>query len=308
MATTTKTRRAAARGARTARGLGLHIGLNEVSAAGYAGWTGPLAACEFDARDMAAIARAQGLAPTVLLTKKATRAAVLAALRAAAKALRAGDLLLLSYSGHGGQVPDVTGEEDDKRDETWCLYDAQLIDDELYHALSRFAAGVRILVLSDSCHSGSVVRAGPPAAPERPDQRPKLMPEAVAMRTYREHRAFYDALQRRVADAAGPRAVDPDAALAHVAASSRLTAIVRQFKPSAVLISGCQDNQTSMDGQHNGAFTEQLLRVWNDGRFEGDHAAFHARIRQRLPPTQSPNLFTLGKAAGDFVAQRPFTL
>ena len=78
---------------------------------------------------------------------------MLAAIRSAAKSLRAGDLFFLTFSGHGGQVPDVTGDEADKQDETWCLYDGQLIDDELYFELSRFAAGVRILVLSDSCHS-----------------------------------------------------------------------------------------------------------------------------------------------------------
>ena len=38
--------------------LSLHIGLNSVSPAAYAGWSGPLAACEFDANDMAAIAAA----------------------------------------------------------------------------------------------------------------------------------------------------------------------------------------------------------------------------------------------------------
>ena len=53
---------------------------------------------------------------------------------------------------------DVTGEEADKRDETWCLFDSQLIDDELYFELAKFASGVRILVLSDSCHSGTVTR------------------------------------------------------------------------------------------------------------------------------------------------------
>ena len=76
--------------------------------------------------------------------------------------LVSGDILLLTYSGHGGQIPDVTGEETDKLDETWCLYDGQLIDDEMYLELSRFAAGVRVLVFSDSCHSGTVVRAAPP--------------------------------------------------------------------------------------------------------------------------------------------------
>ena len=66
------------------RGIALHLGLNAVSAAAYAGWDGPLAACEFDANDMAAIARRQGMKATVLLTKKATRNAMLAAIRSAA--------------------------------------------------------------------------------------------------------------------------------------------------------------------------------------------------------------------------------
>ena len=295
---------------RKAQALSLHIGLNSVSAAAYAGWEGPLAACEFDANDMAAIAKARGMKPSVLLTKKGTRANVLAAMRSAAKALKAGDLFFLTYSGHGGQVPDVSGEEaDDKKDETWCLFDGQLIDDELYFELARFAAGVRVLVLSDSCHSGTVTRAGPPAE-ATVQQRPKLMPAAVAMRTYREHQAFYDKLQLDLARLAGDRSVDPDTALANlsagVSASGRLTAIVRKFNPAVVLISGCQDNQTSMDGDQNGAFTEALLKVWNHGAWRGGYAAFHARIRAALPPTQSPNLFTLGQS-GAFLAQQPFT-
>ena len=289
------------------QGRSLHIGLNSVAASAYGGWTGPLAACEFDAKDMAAIAASKGMRSTVLLTRKATRAALFEALRGAAKALRQGDLFFLSYSGHGGQVPDINGDEDDKRDETWCLYDGQVIDDELYLALCRFAAGVRILVLSDSCHSGSVARGIPLQVDTVPHQRPKLMPESVAMRTYRDHKAFYDRIQRDTAAAAGRPVVDPDTALAQVAVSGRLSAIAARMAASVVLISGCQDNQTSMDGDHNGAFTEQVLNVWNQGKFSGNHAAFHARVRSRLPATQSPNLFTLG-SAGLFLAQTPFTV
>ena len=294
-------------GAAKPKAMSLHIGLNSVGASAYGGWDGPLAACEFDANDMAALARSKRMASTVLLTKKATRKAVLDALRAAAKALKAGDLFFLSYSGHGGQVPDVTGEEPDKKDETWCLYDGQLIDDELYFELARFAEGVRILVFSDSCHSGTVTREARLVPTTTPAQRPKLMPEAVAMRTYREHQDFYDRLQRDVAAAAGGRVVDPDTALANVLVSGRLTAVVDRFKASCILVSGCQDNQTSMDGDHNGAFTEQVLHVWNDGKFQGNYANFHARVKARLPPTQSPNLFTLGPA-GPFLAQAPFTV
>jgi hypothetical protein len=296
-----------AKKAAKARALSLHLGLNSVAAAAYGGWTGPLAACEFDAEDMAAIATAQGMKPTVLLTRKATRAAVLAELRKAAKALAGGGFFFLTFSGHGGQVPDVSGEEPDKKDETWCLFDGQLIDDELYFELSRFPAGVRVLVLSDSCHSGSVTRDAAMPVATIPTQRPKLMPASVAMRTYREHQAFYDGLQRDVAKAAGKPVTDPDVALAQVAVSGRLTSIVSRFDAAVLLISGCQDNQTSMDGEHNGAFTEQLLRVWDHGKFEGSYALFHARIRARLPATQSPNLFTLGKA-GDFLLQKPFTV
>ena len=288
----------------TPKGLSLHIGLNAVSPAAYGGWSGELAACEFDAKNMAAIATS-----TVLLTRKGTRAKSLPAMRKAAKQLKKGDLFFLTYSGHGGQVPDVTGEETDKQDETWCLYDGQVIDDELYFELSRFAAGVRVLVLSDSCHSGTVTRARPRTPTGTgPTGRSRMMPPAVAVRTYREHQQFYDTLQRNVAKAAGKASVaDPDSVLAQLAVSPRLTAIAKDFKASVVLISGCQDNQTSMDGEHNGAFTEQVLNVWNHGKYRGNYAKFHAAVKAGLPSSQTPNLFALG-AAARFLKQQPFTV
>jgi hypothetical protein len=254
---------------------------------------------------MATIAHSAGMTSTLLLTKKATRANVLAAIRAAAKKLKSGDLLFVSYSGHGGQMPDVSGEEDDKLDETWCLYDGELIDDEVFLELGRIAAGVRVLVLSDSCHSGTVIRARVPEGGS--GGRSKMMPPAVAMRTYLKHQAFYDKLQRETAKAAGKASVPTsDSALARVAVSRRLTAIANECKASVILISGCQDNQTSLDGDHNGAFTEQLLRVWNNGAFKGNYAKFHLAIKARMPRTQVPNLFTLGPV-GKFLTERPFT-
>ena len=288
-----------------AKALSLHLGLDSVDPKAYEGWDGPLEACENDARDMAAVAKAQGIKPTVLLTKKATRGALLQGLRAAAKALKSGDLFMLSYSGHGGQVRDVSGDEPDKKDETWCLYDGQLIDDELYAELARFKAGVRILVLSDSCHSGSVTRERVDAPPA--GWRAKLLPPAIADRVYRAHAAFYDQLQMDVMRRSGGRPVDPDAALAQVAVSPRLGAIASNFAAACILVSGCQDNQTSLDGEYNGAFTEQLLKVWDHGAFKGNYASFHARIKARMPSSQTPNLFTLG-SVGSFVAQRPFTV
>jgi hypothetical protein len=174
--------------------------------------------------------------------------------------------------------------------------------------LSRIKAGVRILVLSDSCHSGTVTRAmiGPEA--DALGGRSKMMPPSVAMRTYRDHRAFYDKIQRDVVKASG-KASTPNAggALARAALSKRLTAIANECKASVILISGCQDNQTSMDGDHNGAFTEQLLQVWDHGGFKKNYAQFHAAIKARMPRTQVPNLFTLGPV-GAFLTETPFSV
>ena len=153
---------------RTARSL--HIGLDSVNPDHYEGWAGPLAACEFDANDMRDLAQAQGMKASVLLTRDATRNKTLAGIRAAAKALRAGDLFFLSYSGHGGQVDDVSGEDEtDKLDETWCLFDGQLIDDELYFELTKFKKGVDHRALRQLSQRHRDPRSSRPAAERKVD-------------------------------------------------------------------------------------------------------------------------------------------
>ncbi len=277
-----------------AHGRSLHIGLNDVSPAAYGGPVPSLNACEGDAADMLAIASLSGFVGKTLLTQNATRNAVLAELRAAASELVAGDIFLISYSGHGSQVVDRNNDEDDNRDETWCLYDGQLIDDELYAAWSRFAKGVRIVVLSDSCHSGTVTRALPAfdgtrgmvaLAEASVGQRflARALPAGLEGRAYRAQKSLYDQLQ----DAAPTRESDIEA--------------------SVLSISGCQDSQESMDGPINGAFTGALLRVWNEGAFVGSYRSFHRKIQRELPLTQNPNLVTFGRGPG-FAEEQPFTI
>ncbi|WP_442914149.1 peptidoglycan-binding protein [Kribbella sp. NBC_00359] len=144
------------------RAVSLHLGLNSVSPAGYGGWSGQLQGCEADADTMTAIAEAEGFATNQLKSATATADNVLTAISQIAASLTAGDMFLLTYAGHGSQMPNGDSDpETDSQDETWCLYDRQLLDDEIYAALAAFAAGVNIVLLSDSCHSGTIYRMVP---------------------------------------------------------------------------------------------------------------------------------------------------
>ena len=281
-------------------GIALTIGLNMVDPKHYQGWDGQLTACEADAKDMADIAQSKGFKVTTLLTKDATRGAVLNAISDIAKALKSGDIFMLTYSGHGGQLPDLNGDDPDGKDETWCLFDSQLVDDEIYAALGSFSSGVRVFALSDSCHSGSVLKvayfsaAREETAAQRmargfsSGQTPRFraMPCEVGMRTYEANRSLYDPILK----------------------DESLVESRDRVKASALLISGCQDNQLSADGDFNGLFTCMLRRVWNGGKFKGDYRGFHKEIMNRMPPDQTPNYFVVGTSNPAFEEQLPFTI
>jgi metacaspase-1 len=273
-----------------ATALSLHIGLNEVNPDHYDGWDGKLVACEFDANDMEALAESQGYTTKKLLTKEATADSVSQAVADAGSELEDNGILFLTYSGHGGQVPDGNSEEEDRMDETWVLYDRQLVDDELYTLWSQFKPGTRIVVLSDSCHSGSVVRALPdiiqPQALARNGGGPpamKAMPEELEKKVYERNRELYDTVQKSTT------AYDQS-----------------EIGATVLLISGCQDNQTSADGERNGLFTQTLKSVWDEGQFKGNYRGFWKKIVKDMPLYQSPNFFTAGQPQPSFLRQRPF--
>lgn len=73
-----------------------------------------------------------------------------------------GDVVFCHYSGHGGQVRDENGDEDDGYDETLIPVDfqqtGQITDDELFRTLVHpMAEGVTATCLMDCCHSGTVL-------------------------------------------------------------------------------------------------------------------------------------------------------
>ena len=105
-----------------ARGISLHVGLDRVDPKHYDGWNGQLLACEFDAHDFARLAQSAKFETRTLLTARAKSAAFINSITRAANQLKSGDLFLLTYSGHGGQVPDRNGDEKDGLDETWVPF------------------------------------------------------------------------------------------------------------------------------------------------------------------------------------------
>lgn len=282
---------AVARGGR--QGISLHVGLNVVDPRHY-GSDAALVACEYDAQDMANIAQAKGFQVAgTLLSKAATRKAVISGITDAAKRLKPGDIFLFTYAGHGSQVPDFNADEEDSFDETFCLFDGMLIDDELYDLWAEFKDDVRVLVVSDSCHSGTVTRFARPGANEGVEEPNRLLPPQIAGRTYREHRDFYNKLGKN---------------RYRVNETRLLREFAEPLRCSVLLLSGCQDNQVSLDGTANGRFTQELLKVWDDGRFGGDYKRFHRRILSGMPPGQSPHFWMTGRPDAAFLGQKPFSI
>ena len=281
-----------------AKGISISIGLNFVDRNRYSGWDGRLRGCEVDARSMEDLARKRGFESRLLLNQEATSDRVKDAIHGAASTLKSDDILLLTYSGHGGKIPDPHNEEADGWDETWVLYDRQLVDDELYALWGEFQARVRILVLSDSCHSGTMAQFRfyetlhrEPAARGFGDiqgaDRPlfRAIPEEKARQNYEQDKRVYDEIEQKYP--AGDRG---------------------NVSATVILISGCQDNQLSVDLPAGGVFTQVLRRVWNNGGFRGSYSLFHRRIRGQMPPTQSPNYFVAGAINHVFEHQMPFII
>jgi hypothetical protein len=144
----------------------LIVGINDYAPIGAGG--PDLNGCVNDARDMATTLRDLGIVPAlrssmhIVTDCRATRATILSELDWLVKGAKKGDLLIFYYSGHGSQMPDMTGEEVDRKDETICPHDfaaaGMIKDDDLRAKFDGIAEGVNLEVFLDSCHSGTGTR------------------------------------------------------------------------------------------------------------------------------------------------------
>ena len=73
--------------------------------------------------------------------------------------LKEGDVLLVHYSGHGTTVLDRDGDEQDGEDEALYLKNGVLTDDRIGKALEKIPSGAKVILMFDSCFSGTITRA-----------------------------------------------------------------------------------------------------------------------------------------------------
>jgi hypothetical protein len=254
----------------------LCIGIND-----YPGTGSDLHGCVNDAHDWAEALKDRGFDVAQLLNREATRQGVLDGIKAALAKADAGDRVVIQYSGHGSFVDDVDGDESDGTDECLCPWDVarkgEITDDTLFDLYSRRQPGVRLVMISDSCHSGSVAKFAPittpPTAKGRgaPQRKVRFLPPENFLKGKR---------------------------LSHLGTRRGRRVSSPPGRHAALLLAGCQDTEYSYDayfqGRPNGAFTYVALRELRKLGKQATYGTWHKAIRAALPSQQypqSPNLF-----------------
>ncbi len=168
---------------------------------------------------------------TTLYNQKASRAAILKAIKTLIKKSKKGDVVFIYYAGHGSQVNNSLSKENDKKDETIVPADAykgefDIRDKELAQLINKLVdKGVIVTSIFDSCHSGSISRS---------DKQPKFR--------------FSPSDKRDVKDASNP--MPPE-------------------NRGALTISAARDKEPAKEvkdkhGNPHGGFTVALLKVLAD--------------------------------------------
>lgn len=270
------------------RGYSLHIAVNDPDSNHYGPNLRKLKACHNDAQEMAMMARqAKFTEVNKLLEQDATLGNVLSRLDKYAQEAKPGDLVFITYSGHGSQIPVLDPNQVDETDhfeETWCLYDTQLIDTEFYHCLSNFRKGVRVFILLDSCHSGTAIHEWIHESWSyledylaSRDQRFRHVSQSHRDKIYKKHRIDYENRQEAL-----------------------LQEPPKKIESSVCLISACQDNQRAIEDLLNGRFTSAVL--FENNR-KHTYRSLHKQVHKHLHAFQSPNLYTLGLGTNKMLRQ-----
>uniref|UniRef100_A0A7S3KWD1 Peptidase C14 caspase domain-containing protein n=1 Tax=Amphora coffeiformis TaxID=265554 RepID=A0A7S3KWD1_9STRA len=189
----------------TGRRRALIIGIN------YTGQQGQIRAPQNDAHNVQQLLiRKCGFDPQEILMlvddgeqMSPTKQNIQAGLQQMVAYSRPGDVLVVSFSGHGGRVADKDGDEEDGYDSSLMPVDfasaGQIVDDDLLkYFIKAIPAGVHTTMLVDACHCGSV---GDLPYTLGADKATYRMEKGFNMETYQEamakDKAAYEAEQER---------------------------------------------------------------------------------------------------------------
>lgn len=247
----------------------LHIGIND-----YPGTDSDLAGCINDANDWRAALEGRGFKTSSIQDGEATKSNMQESILKIVRDTGQNDIAVITYSGHGTWVPDDDGDEPDGRDEALCPHDTAsgniLTDDELYDIFGGRKRGARIIMISDSCHSGSVAKARSfmPGVENDPWNFQKIR--------YLAPEFYMKDDEKRLRKA-------------------RLVEKVRskgKIRAASVLLSGCRDEEYSYDawfnGRANGAFTYVALQTLKNLEDEATYRDWYRAIREILPHVNYP--------------------
>jgi hypothetical protein len=216
-----------------------------------------------DANSWEALLRDQyGFKTTKLLDDQATYNNVVREMTKIVERSNPGSHVVITFSGHGTNVQDTSGDEEDGRDEALCLYDKVLIDDQLKAILGKMQKGCYLTFISDSCHSGTVTRSFLTAMNDENAPRPRYLPPS-------------------------------DDGEAFTIAPSSVTKKI--YNPESdmgeVLITGCQSTEYSYDarigGRFQGAMTANATEILKKNP-DISYSEFYRLLRERLPSKQYP--------------------
>ena len=143
----------------------LCVGINN-----YPGTMNDLKGCVNDANDWSTLLIELGFETSIVLDAQATRQNVKTKLGDLVALAGDGDVIVFTYSGHGTQVIDISGDEGDTYDEAISVYDGTVLDDDLRSIIGTMDPRATLVVISDSCFSGTVTRLIPEGS------RPRFMP------------------------------------------------------------------------------------------------------------------------------------
>jgi hypothetical protein len=278
----------------------LHIGVRKPHGIQIEDEVGQSAAA--DAELMADVASSHGFPDPVLFTAddKTRINAIEQEITAAAYDLAEGGFFLLTFSGHGYQVE--AGGSPAAFNQSWVLSDGDLFDQDLFRLFLHFKPGVRILVISDSCHSGTMV--APPGV--------LGAFSALFAATGRSLGKFFGR-RSRFLEAPQVEKLRRTGHEAYAQSKARLAqaqATNGDLKAHVILLAACQDPQEAFVENGHGLFTAKL-KVELDA-LNGQPVSYQDfldGIKGRIPDgKQIPNFFALSPVSPGFLAGPPFKI